>query len=159
MLRLRKANNADALLYYEWANEETVRRESFNSELITLEEHTEWFEKKITDPECMMLIFEDKNSIPAGQVRLQKVTENEYVIGISVDISYRGKGFAVRMLTMASDYFFEIFPQKKINAFIKIHNTASVNAFEKAGFINPRIAEQKGIACFMYTKENGNANS
>lgn len=159
MLKARKARNADAFMYYEWANEENVRQQSFSSKKISLEDHIKWFEGKLADPKCIMLVFENEDSIPAGQVRLQKESEDAFVLGISVDIIFRGKGLAVEMLTKTSNYFFDSFPKKKIYAFIKKKNIASVNSFEKAGYINPEQAIQNGIACLKYTKENQNANS
>jgi len=159
MLSVRKAEQSDALLYYEWANEKAVRRQSFNSEKITLEEHVQWFEKKITDSTCIMLIFENKERQPVGQVRFQQENEEVYVVGISVDAAFRGKGLAPQILIMASEYFFSVHPLKKIHAFIKQDNMASVHSFEKAGYANPKLTEVNGIKSFIYTKENANANS
>lgn len=159
MLNLRKANTEDAQLYFDWANEEVVRLQSFNSEKISLEDHIKWFKSKIADTDCIMLMFEDENKKPAGQVRFQKENEEIYVVGISVDIFFRGKGLGIEMLKTASNYFFELFPSKKINAFIKQENIASINSFEKAGYNNPESVLVKGILSLKYTKENNNANS
>ena len=157
MLKIRRAKREDALLYYEWANEQFVRKQSFSSEIISLDDHVKWFKKRVTDTECIMLIFE--NELPAGQIRLQKEDEETYLIGISVDILARGKGISSKMLEMASDYFFNLFPFKKIIAFIKEDNLPSLYSFEKAGYIKQEKKVVKGIRCYKYTKENTNANS
>ena len=159
MLKIRRANKKDALLYYEWANEEAVRKQSFSTAIISLDDHIEWFEKKIIDPECIMLIFENELGLPAGQIRLQKEDEETYMIGISVDILSRGKGLATNMFKMASDYLFSLFPQKKIVALIKEDNYPSIKSLENAGYTHPLNIIFRGIKCIEYTKENTNANS
>lgn len=152
MLKHRKATIGDALLYHKWANEKEVRSSSFQSGEISLEDHMKWFEKKISDPACIMLLFEGDDQMPAGQVRLQAEEEDSYVIGISVDAAHRGKGYASAMLLAASEYFFGLHPQGKIHAYIKQDNFASVRAFENAGYSNPVSLQVNGINSYRYTK-------
>ncbi len=152
MLSYRKAAKEDVMLYYKWTNEESVRKQSFNSETISIEDHIKWFEKKIEDADCIMLLFEDEEKQPAGQIRLQEEDAYTYVIGISVDAAQRGKGYASQMLRIASDYFFNLYPSKKIHAYIKQDNFASIHAFEKAGYTDPEKLVIKGINSFKYLK-------
>ena len=81
-----------------------------------------------------MLIFENLDKQKIGQVRIQKVGDKEALIGISVDENHRGNNHASRMLQIASKYFLSLNPDSIINAFIKVANSGSVKAFEKAGF-------------------------
>ena len=159
MLKFRKANNEDGLLYYGWANEKAVRRQSINSNVISLNDHLKWFNERILDPECEMLVFENEHQLPAGQIRLQKEDDENYLIGLSVDSLARGKGLSSKMLKMASDYFFNLFPSKKIIAFIKEDNIPSIKSFKKAGYLDTGEKVVKGIKCYTYTKENIDANS
>ena len=159
MLKIRIANKEDGLLYYEWANEKAVRRQSINSGVISMNDHLKWFNERISDSECEMLIFENENQVSTGQIRLQKKDDETYLIGISVDILERGKGLSYKMLEMASDYFFNLFPLKKIIAIIKQDNVPSIKSFKKAGYIYKAGKVVKGIKCNIYTKENINANS
>ena len=39
MLSYRKPNESDCLLYFDWANDLSVRKQSFDSDLINLENH------------------------------------------------------------------------------------------------------------------------
>lgn len=159
MSHIRKATNKDALLYFNWANETEVRKQSFNSQLITFTDHTTWFEKKLADKQCIMLIVEDEANSPIGQIRFQQEEEDAYTIGISIDKVWRGKKMALEMLSLSANYFFNIYSAKKIYAFIKEDNIASISSFEKAGYINREIVFVKGYKSFRYTKENKNANS
>ena len=102
MLNFRNAKIDDIKLYYSWANDESVRKQSFNSKKIYFEVHQKWFESKIQDENCLMLIFIDTECIEVGQVRIQKENNSEALIGISVSVEQRGKGYSIEMLKKAS---------------------------------------------------------
>ena len=158
MLTCRKAEEADVLLYYEWTNDAEVRKQSFQSGEISLEDHKDWFYKKIHDDNCLMLLFENENKEAIGQVRFQKEDNEGYVIGISVAAASRNKGFAAKLLLMASDYFLQQFPAQKIYAYIKETNTGSVRSFKNAGFIFSNELIIAGNKSVLYTKTNNNEN-
>jgi len=156
MLSFRKATPADMMLYFEWANDADVRKQSYHTSTISLEDHKEWFLKKLNDNDCLMLLFENEANVPVGQVRFQKENENVYVIGISIAKEFRGKGLAAGILLMASDHFLAIFPGITIYAYIKISNTGSISSFAKAGFVfakNVMIEKSESVLYIKY-KEN-----
>lgn len=66
---LKSASAEDLELLYIWANDDTVRENSFESSKITMEEHRAWFENKLQSDSCDMFIY-CVNDIPIGQVRL-----------------------------------------------------------------------------------------
>lgn len=134
MLKFRNAKIDDLMLYFDWANDENVRKQSFNSEKINFEIHKKWFESKIQDKNCLMLIFINKEGSPIGQVRIHKENNTDALIGISISDIHRGKGYSVEMLKSSSNYFLQMNPNFSINAFIKQNNLTSKIAFEKADF-------------------------
>ncbi len=129
----RKAKISDLDLYFEWANDPATRSNSFNTQEVDYQEHTEWFSRKVKDKKALLLVFENEENIPVGQVRIEQKTE-ENIIGISIDKNFRGLGLAVPMLTTACEVFFTEFQAKNIHAYIKKTNLASLNSFRKAGF-------------------------
>ena len=159
MLSFRKADQADMMLYFEWANDADVRKQSYHTGSISLEEHKEWFLKKINDSNSLMLLFENEAKIPVGQVRFQKENEKVYVIGISLAKEFRGKGLAGTVLLMASDHFFTIFPEYIIYAYIKKTNAESVRSFAKAGFVFANNLMIKSSESVLYIKHKKNADS
>jgi spore coat polysaccharide biosynthesis protein SpsF len=144
------------MLYLEWANDEDVRKQSYHTSTISLEDHKEWFLKKINDSNCLMLLFENEAKVPIGQVRFQKENEKVYVIGISLAKEFRGKGLAGSILLMASDHFLAIFPEITIYAYIKMSNKASMRSFAKAGFVfaNNVMIENSESVLYIKNKEN-----
>lgn len=131
-LKARKANICDIQTYFNWSNEETVRKLSFNSEKIKFEDHEIWFKNQLNDQDCIMYIF--YLNIDIGQVRFQKISNTDAIINVSIDKDFRGKGFGVKMINKSIVMFRESFPEIIINAYVKIENKASKIVFEKSGF-------------------------
>jgi RimJ/RimL family protein N-acetyltransferase len=156
-LKFRKANIEDAQLYFDWANDKTVRENSFNRSEINFEQHVNWFTKKLSSANCFFYLFLNEENDPVGQVRID-ITEEETVIGISIDEHYRGKDLGVEMLTQACNDYFKIFPSATIIAYIKEENTPSIKLFTKANFIkiaNLKVGDNKSLK-FQKTEHERN---
>lgn len=153
MLTFRKATLADTKLYFDWANDSSVREQSYNTNTIDFESHKKWFESKVEDDSCMLLIFQNEEKLNVGQIRIQKENEKEALIGISIAAEHRGKGLAKEMLFLASDYFLENNKGYLINAYIKEQNRSSKQAFEKAGFEFDNIINYENCSSFHFTKK------
>lgn len=151
-ITFRKPTLEDVKLYYDWANDPVVRTNSFSSNVIPYENHVAWFTAKLKDENCMMYLFEDHDGNKVGQVRIQKDAKVA-VIGVSADEKFRGKGYASKMIRQASDAFLQAFPGSCVEAYIKVENTASVKAFEKAGFIFDKKLVYQDFESFLYLKK------
>lgn len=134
-ISIRKAEERDKQLYFIWANDPVVRQQSFNSASISKDAHYKWFDAKLKDENTYLYVFENHLGIPVGQVRLQRNKElDKAVIGVSVDKNFRGKGLASKMLERAVAEFLKTNNGTTIEAYIKMENIKSVNAFIKAHF-------------------------
>ena len=58
-LKFRKALIADSDLYFKWVNDPLVRDQSYNSTIVSLEDHQNWFQKKIIDIDWNFYLFEN----------------------------------------------------------------------------------------------------
>lgn len=153
MLKFRNAKVDDMKLYFDWANDENVRKQSFNSKKIDLEAHKKWFESKLQDKNCLMLIFINNEGSEIGQVRIQKENNTDALIGISISVLQRGKGYSIEMLKISTDYFLQMNPEFTVNAFIKQNNLTSKHAFEKAGFKFLGIQFHQNHSSYHYKKQ------
>lgn len=154
-LTVRKANLEDTELYFEWANDEEVRNQSFNSNLIDWINHQKWFNEKIKNENCLLFVFEINNEETVGQVRLEKNDKtNSCIIGVSISQNFRGKKLASQLISKASTLFFEENPSYTIYAYIKRENFASVKSFEQAGFIFSQSLYYQGSESLLYLKMN-----
>lgn len=152
-ISFRMANENDMMIYFEWANDVSVRDNSYQSALISLQNHKIWFMNKIKDKDYFMTVFQNHIGIPIGQVRIQKINKISAIIGISNDKTHRGKGYASKMIQMTSDAFLRDNPQMWISAYIKLENKTSVKVFEKAGYKLKEVLEYDSIQSFHYIKK------
>ena len=152
MLNYRKAISKDVDVYYKWANDSTVRDQSYNSQPIDFKIHVKWFNKKINDENCNMIFFYDDENEAVGQVRIEKSDSNNAIIGISIDSKKRGKGYATKMLEISTDKYLDSNSLIIIHAYIKESNIASKKIFEKAGFKFQDMLDYKNHHSYNYTK-------
>ncbi len=132
-IRLRRAREGDCRLLWEWRNDPKVLAASFSSEPVTWTRHIDWFESRMTNPNCILLVAVNSEDIPVGQVRLD-VLDNEIRFSISVDREFRGKGYGSEMIRLARPEALSISNGRLISAYVKPDNKASLRSFGKAGF-------------------------
>jgi len=133
MLELRNIEPADINDLFEWRNHPDVRKNSFNTNAISYDEHKTWFREKVKDQKCVMYMA----YCAGGKIGLIRFEDGEERIKTSVMLNpdYWGKGFGSKLIRLATEKFVrENKPDKPIIAEIKKDNVASIKAFKKAGF-------------------------
>lgn len=140
-LFFRPAAAADAALLWTWANEPAVRAASFRSDPIPWESHLRWFSARRADTGTRMLIAEQAGE-PLGVVRFES-THDGFTISVAVAAAARGRGWGARIIAGSTAEVAAATGARRINAFIKPANVASLRAFERAGY---REAEPAVVA-------------
>lgn len=139
-LHLRKADYSDVDLLFEWVNDHDVRMNSFNSDNIEYNNHTEWFKNCMNNNNIEIYIYYLYTE-PIGQIRLN-YENNKTTINYSVAKEHRGKGFGKTMLQMIESEIINSHPE--INVLlgnIKFDNIASQKVFEHCGYSKDTIKE------------------
>ncbi|WP_160143665.1 UDP-2,4-diacetamido-2,4,6-trideoxy-beta-L-altropyranose hydrolase [Chryseolinea soli] len=130
---LRKATGDDLLKVFEWANDPELRRQSFSTQAVSLENHTKWFTGKLADPATELYIVEYKH-LPVAQVRFDVKLEAT-IISYSIDARYRGRGWGQPVLQLALDAFQKTHRgTKNIVGYVKMNNIGSTKVFQNLGF-------------------------
>ena len=134
---IREANFEDIYILWNWRNDQNVRKQSFNKEFVTIEEHKEWFKNSLSNKNRLQFIILDSNNVPLGQVRFDKLKgQSKVLIDISVDKIFRGKKYGKKIMSMAINKMIEEWGKKNnLVANILIENIRSKNLFSKYGFI------------------------
>lgn len=153
LIAIRRVTPKDTDIIYQWANDKEVRKNSYQSNAITYQEHEAWFLKKIATPNCLFFLAEC-NGVPAGFIRYE-IKEDYATVGILVAESFRGLGLAAIFLKISSRMYFEN-QASSVLAFIKKTNKASCVAFEKAGYIFCEEKKIEGIDSFVYQLKKAN---
>lgn len=123
----RPIKKDDCLKIFEIANDDEVRKFSFNSDKIPLENHKIWFNSILNNDSIKFYVLEYKNEL-IGQLRLD--FDEEYpVISISLNKKYRGLGLSKILLSKGLDLV-----DDKVIAYIKKENFRSISFFNSMGF-------------------------
>ena len=137
---IRKARLADMERIFLLSNDAAVRQQSLHPQTITLEQHVQWYTRRIKDPDYLFLVVYDQRNQFIGQVRYE-VKNNSAVISISINRDFRGKGLAVPLLKSTAARIFKLKPDlNEISAYIRPDNTASSRSFLKAGYVQHQQA-------------------
>ena len=132
-LIFREATADDLQLLFEWNNDPEVRRRSFNTEPILLENHTRWYQARLENPNSKIYIAETKDS-PAAQIRFD-LNGGTATISYLIAAAYRGKGLGHTVLQKGIEKLQKQRPDlQRVEGLVQPENIASVRAFEKAGF-------------------------
>jgi UDP-2,4-diacetamido-2,4,6-trideoxy-beta-L-altropyranose hydrolase len=139
---LRRAASDDSRLLWEWANDPTVRSSSFSPSPIPWETHEAWFAEKLRQEKCLILIAEDEQGSPVGQIRFDTRPDGACEVDVSVAPAKRGKGLGEALIRRGVQIVLREKRCLGVHAFVKAENQASRRAFESAGFEN--LGEEVG---------------
>lgn len=117
-------------LLFKWTNDEEVRLNSFNSEVLKYEEHKKWFKSKIESNNTIIYIYKARSQ-DIGVIRLEGMEDNSYVINYSITKEYRKKGYATDLLKLIK----ERYKEQLLIGKVKKENIASIKAFIRAGYV------------------------
>lgn len=150
MLRYRFAKITDLELYYRWANDHSVRENSFHPKPVVWESHVEWFQKKLNSPSTLLFLFLNSSDIPVGQVRI----DTQFDLGIidfSVSSNHRGKSYGAIMLKTAAKYYLANYTNHTLKGYVKLSNIASQKSFVAANFTEDKNEIINAVLCKSYT--------
>jgi UDP-2,4-diacetamido-2,4,6-trideoxy-beta-L-altropyranose hydrolase len=130
---VRTASPADAELLWTWANDAETRRWSFHSDPIPWETHVAWLYSKLRDPATRIFVVEE-GATPKAVVRFEARDDDVGVVSIVVDPGERGRGWGTKALRISCPAAVRHLGLRRVDAYIKPGNNASIRAFERAGF-------------------------
>lgn len=132
-LRLKPASLEDINFYFNWANDQEVRRQAIHSEKISWARHQEWFGDKLADSQSHLFVLM-AGLLPVGQIRFDREGDgNEAFIDYSLDELVRGRGWATHLVEMGAVYLQQSEPII-LAAHVKTGNHASRAVFKRLGF-------------------------
>jgi UDP-2,4-diacetamido-2,4,6-trideoxy-beta-L-altropyranose hydrolase len=128
---VRRASVEDAQRIWEIRNHPLSRKESLNTEEISLADHISWFSAKYlanSKDNCSVLEIDKKT---VGYCRLD-VQDSKYIVSIAIDPDHHGKGLGTFLL---GESLHQLNLDKTVLATVRKDNPASLRIFEKNGFI------------------------
>lgn len=132
-ISLRPVKEEDCDLLFNWANDELVRKNSFNTNIITYERHKKWFYDKLNSQQSIIYICCNRKE-PIGQIRVD-IADSVGIITYSIAREYRGKGYGTQLLIKIVDSIKDSnIKVDKLIGRVKYDNISSQKAFQKAGY-------------------------
>lgn len=150
VIRLRKVDEKDLSLIYNWTNEKSTRLVSFNTGEISLEEHSKWFNTMLKSKEVVFLVAEDsETNLPVGQIRINDMG----TVSICIGEEFRGRKYAPDIIKESINfikYSVETLHIDCMYAYIKEDNLPSINSFKRAGFLCLGLTDFSGHECLKF---------
>ncbi len=147
-LRIRKVNREDLRLLFDWANDEMVRNNSLSTKKISIEEHTEWFNKRFDSVSAELYILEFNGS-PAGLVKFEYDDfESAWIIGYSISRDFRNLGLGKNLLSKGIAALGKL----PVVGYVKPENIKSVKIFEGLGFRNDGLQTVRDTPVIRFSK-------
>lgn len=131
-LTLRDANANDTKTVFEWRNDPWIIAKGSLNKTVSWEEHSNWFNGMLSDPDRHMFIIEIDGS-PAGQCRFIR-DGNAAEISVYVMKNHIGQGYGSAAITKACQQIFQLWEIDRIHAYILENNEHSRKTFEKCRF-------------------------
>ena len=126
-LRLRRATIRDANFFYRVRMQAGETSPVFG---VSLPEHRRWFCDRVLKSKWFVAVLGRGRRVRIGYVRIDEAEANALVISIAIDVRWRRRGYGSRILSMVS------YPDERpVIATIHKDNTPSLEAFEKAGYV------------------------
>ena len=124
---LRKAELKDMKKIIKWRNDPVTRSTCNNTDKMPYSIGKIWFKNILHNTNRHLFLYKEKVVLDIS------INGNEAEIGINVSPSHRGKGLGTKSLIELQEFVFTL-GIKKLIAYIKHENIASIKCFSKAGF-------------------------
>jgi len=133
-VRLRPARPADARRLWRWANDPETRRASFTPGRIAWQSHLEWFRGKLASSTARIYLAVGPGGRVVGQIRFEVEHPGRAVVSLVVAPEARGRGIGKLMLAAGVGRSARDLDIRRIYAYVKRDNPASLSLFRAAGF-------------------------
>ena len=151
--RVRKIKFTDKADVLKWRNNRNTRKNSLNTNTVTLEEHSNWFKKIMDGSGCISFMLE-VNDVKAGFVSYQKKSNNEFYTSINLNPDYRGKNLGSKFLKLTSKKLIMNGFIGTFNAKIKHGNLSSEKTFNNAGYEKNKAYKKYILYTYNVQKRN-----
>jgi RimJ/RimL family protein N-acetyltransferase len=141
---------------HRWANEPAVRAASFQSAAIPWETHVRWLARRLRMPKTVRIyVVETPAHGPIGQVRFERTHSTRAVVSVAVSRQLRGQGVGPVLIRRGCVRAVKELRVRRVLAYIKANNSASIRAFERAGFQRLRRLQVAGVPSLLLVWKAG----
>lgn len=146
LLRMRALEPEDLAVLYAWENDSRYWEDGntltpysrFQLKNYLQQENDLYAQKQLK------LLLENADGIPVGLIDIYDYEpfHQRAQVGLLIAPQWRGKGYATAALKMLCNYAFGFLHLNQLFAVVNKNNTASLQAFVSAGFVQSGVLEQ-----------------
>lgn len=131
---IKKVTSDDLLQTFEWAANQEIRRFFFNSNKVSLQEHTAWFNTRLKNKNCFYFLAYLADEA-FGSIRFD-VTNQIATVSYLIDPKFHGRGLGTIILIKGVQALLKQTNEliKEIHGEVLLENKASIKVFEKLGY-------------------------
>ena len=134
-ISLRSAKNSDEASILKWRNNPRVRAASISTAKISSVQHHRWFQTKLRDRDCHILIAESSNGVVAVLRYDLSRARTTALVSIFLTPQVIGSGLGSEVLKAGTEWIRKRHKSlKRINAEIRPENVSSIRSFQSAGY-------------------------
>lgn len=141
MLRLRPYKKCDAEYIVKWISDEYSFRQwsadRFESYPLTAEQLNEYYTQFEDNHTNWQMTAFDENGIPVGHFIMRFLDEAMTTVRLGfviVDHAFRGKGYGKEMISLATQYAFDLLKVNKITLGVFTNNESAYHCYRVSGF-------------------------
>lgn len=143
VLGYRPARLEDSALVLGWRNDPDVRAASRGQDPVGADEHAQWLGRVLADPDRTLLVVQE-GGVPVGSLRFDR-HDGQAEISVAIAAQRRGYGIGAQAVREGTELLLAAYPDiREIFAEVRQENTASLSAFERAGY-RPVTRELSGM--------------
>jgi UDP-2,4-diacetamido-2,4,6-trideoxy-beta-L-altropyranose hydrolase len=136
---VRPATADDEALLLEWANEPAARAAGFSPDPIPPDVHHRWLAGRLADPTVGRIWIGEEGGRPVGMVRVEPADDDVLVVSVAIARDARGSGRSRPLLDAGLAAARNAEPGRRLRAWIRPTNAASMRLFRGAGFAQPAV--------------------
>lgn len=141
LVQLRLLEEADLPKTLQWRNRDGIRNYFFHSDVLTFEQHQQWWQKYVPKDDDFVFVIElleDEQYWPVGQVALYAVNWQEKTaeygrLMVGEDRA-RGRGVAQRATKLVLQIGFDVLNLEEVHLEVFAHNQVARHVYERCGF-------------------------
>jgi UDP-4-amino-4,6-dideoxy-N-acetyl-beta-L-altrosamine N-acetyltransferase len=131
--RLRPILASDLPMVLMWRNNKVIRQYMFDSRIVTVEEHSSWFENAMRDEQKEILLYEHGKD-PVGFVQICHAAQSRVAEWGFYVAPIAPKGTGTLMLKQVLSHLFNLRNVFKVHAKVLEFNIVSKDLHQKLGF-------------------------
>lgn len=139
-IRLRLLDRNDLEMTRNWRNQDSIRKWFVHSDIITSEQHRQWFESYLTRDNDFVFVIEERVELrrPVGQVALYNIEWEQLraelgrlMIG---DLEAQGKGLARGAVALLIEFVEQTWAIREIYLDVYADNYPAISIYKSTGF-------------------------